>query len=97
MKKFSIFMVVAIMSSGAMGAGAPVLPPTCRVFSFYDIVKADQILTEGSCPSGYKLVGTVESCIKMRAPGCYMYAPADMEFSDEIGTFTFVGDVCPLE
>ncbi len=95
MKKFVIFIVGMIACCGARGA--TILPPSCRPFGLQSIVKSDQLLTEGSCPSGYKLVGSVMSCMQSVSHGCYMYAPSNTEFSDDTGTFEFVGDGCPLE
>ncbi len=49
-----------------------------------------------SCPTGTQVIsGYNNSCIDNSGFDCVMYAPADIQYTDETGTYIYT-EICPL-
>ena len=88
---FILFFAIAPCASFA------VAPSTSCPSGYVAVVEEYMDIADGSCPSGYTSVGTADSCLVALPSGaCIMYAPANTEYSDDVGAYKFIVD-CPME
>jgi len=89
------FFYVAIMLM-PMAGGADT-PATACPTGYITAISTSAILANDSCPSGYKEIATVTSCLVAAPDGtCAMFVPADVLWNDAAGAYKYK-DMCVLE
>ncbi len=92
MKYFYVYLLLLIPSTVYAAE-----PSTSCPSGYVAIEEEYMDIADGSCPSGYTSAGTADSClISSPAGSCIMYAPANTEYSDDVGAYKFIVD-CPME
>ena len=92
MKYFYVYLLLLIPSTVYAAE-----PSTSCPSGYVAIEEEYMDIADGSCPSGYTSAGTADSCLISSPDGsCIMYAPANTEYSDDVGAYKFIVD-CPME
>lgn len=91
MKKiYCVFIGLAV--SGAYAA-----TPSTSCPSGYTAIKEPYVIIADVCPTGATVLGDADSCLDVSvATICYMYAPANVDYTNEKGTYHF-DTACPME
>ena len=88
MKYFYVYLLLLIPSTVYAAE-----PSTSCPSGYVAIEEEYMDIADGSCPSGYTSAGTADSClISSPAGSCIMYAPANTEYSDDVGAYKFIVD-----
>ena len=78
-------------------ASFAVEPSTSCPSGYVAVVEEYMDIADSFCPSGYTSAGAADSCLISSPDGsCIMYAPANTEYSDDVGAYKFIVD-CPME
>lgn len=90
MKKIAVILCFFVVSADAA-------VPSSSCPDGYTAIDEPTVIIATTCPSGTMAVATVQSCL-VATPGgdCMMYAPSGVSYTDDAGTYQFVGDVCPM-
>lgn len=94
MKKLLIFVFLGALSSGAFAASAITTCPA----GYTSVVESAFTIVDGACPAGTTNVDSMakSTClVSAPAEACFLYAPANTDFTDNTGTYQF-SDICPL-
>ena len=92
MKYFYVYLLLLIPSTVYAAE-----PSTSCPSGYVAIEEEYMDIADGSCPTGYTSAGTADSCLISSPDGsCIMYAPANTEYSDDVGAYKFIVD-CPME
>lgn len=93
---FLVFLLIIIGSIFIKQAYAA--PPSSNCPTGYTAIEEPYItIAETTCPSGQIVIDDANSCLESSPNfSCIMYAPADVTYSDESGSYTFTS-ACPLE
>lgn len=90
--------LVLLLTIGCIFTKAYAASPSLTCPTGYIEIEAPYItIAETTCPSGQTNIGIAYSCLESSPTfSCIMYAPADVTYSDESGSYTFTS-ACPLE
>ncbi len=89
-----IFILILVIAPiGAFAAE----PSTSCPYHYTAVYEEYMTIAEDLCPARYTSVGTADSClVSSPSDSCIMYAPANTEYSDDVGAYKFIVD-CPME
>ncbi len=97
MRVLQIFMCVLVASVLSSVANAAAPSTTCPT-GYIAVVDKYVVLSGAACTNFYKATSSnIPSCLSGTSHGakCWMYAPANMDFTDDTGTYQFT-TACPL-